>query len=85
MVCGASCAELPAASVAREVLRHSRDFPSAALTVIGRSVKLDTYMVPVKAFSGRPPPLAGAAYRGSRHVPVHPVLGSILPLAQVSL
>ena len=29
------------------------------------------YIVPVSAFSGRPPPSAGDAKRGSRHVPVH--------------
>ncbi len=77
--------KLPAASDASDVLRHRRAFPSAALTVTGRSVKFDMYKVPVSPFSGRPPPLACEANLGSRHVPVHSVLGSILLLDHVSL
>jgi len=40
--------------------------------------------VPLSAFSGRPPS-AGGLKRGSRQVPVHKGLGSILALACVSL
>src|SRR4026208_825568 len=41
-------------------------------------------MVPVSAFSGRPPP-AGRVKRGSRHVPVQVLVGSMSALACVSL
>ncbi len=55
------------------------------MTVTGRSVKFDMYNVPVNAFSGNPPPSAGVANRGSRHVPVHSGLGSIFAFDHVSL
>jgi hypothetical protein len=60
--------------------------PSSAETVTGRSEKFEVYIVPVRLFSGRPPPLAGAAKRGSRHVPVHSgEVSSTFWLDQVSL
>ena len=49
-----------------------------------RGSTLTVNRVPVRAFSGRPPS-EGGLKRGSRHVPVHAVLGSIFALAQVSL
>src|SRR3954447_18288539 len=71
MVCGASATFVPEVSEVSDVLRQSRYLPSSAETVTGRSEKFEAYMVPVRAFSGRPPPLAGDEKRGSRQVPVH--------------
>ncbi len=79
-----SAREEPAASAVRSVLRQTRILPSAAVTVMGRSVSLDMYSVPPRAFSGSPP-LLGGENRGSRHVPVHSGDGSIFALSQVSL
>ena len=46
--------------------------------------QLTVKMVPVKAFSGRPPSFGGLN-RGSRQVPVQAVVGSMVSLAWVSL
>ncbi len=61
------------------MLRQNRILPSAAGTVmLVVAPSLTVKIVPVKAFSGRPPS-AGGLKRGSRHVPVHTLgRGSIL-------
>ena len=68
------------------MLRQNRIFPSAAGTVIATVPELTLKMVPVSAFSGRPPS-AGGLNRGSRQVPVQVggSCGSITALACVSL
>ena len=48
--------------------RHSRSRPSAAGTWIARVPELTVNIVPVSAFSGRPP--SRRLNRASRHVPV---------------
>ena len=82
-----SVAVPPAASVAMLVLRQNRILPSAAGTWMA-SVRspFTMKMVPVSAFSGRPPS-AGGLNRGSRQVPVQVggSCGSMTALACVSL
>jgi hypothetical protein len=84
MVCGASVSVSPASCDATVVPRQNRSLPCAAGTLRVRSSLFDMYAVPVSAFSGWPP-LAGGLNRGSRQVPVHSALGSLLVLSQVSL
>src|SRR6185295_6951163 len=67
------------------VLRQNRIRPSSAGTRIEVvAPSLTVKIVPVSAFSGRPPS-EGGLKRGSRHVPVHSELGSIFAPAWVSL
>ena len=68
------------------VLRQMRIWASAYGISMGsfREGPLTMKMVPVSAFSGRPPS-DGGLKRGSRHVPVHAGLGSILASARDSL
>ena len=75
----------PTACVATLVLRHSRMRPSACGTVIV-SFRMPFTMksVPVSLFSGSLPS-NGGLNRGSRQVPVHCEVGSILAPAWVSL
>src|SRR3954469_26043503 len=85
--CFGSSTPPPAAAMGELRQNRSAD-ASAGTTMFGNcpwqhwAVK----MVPVSAFSGRPPS-AGGLKRGSRHVPVHidPPAGSILSFAWVSL
>ena len=57
--------------------RHRRSLPSSAGTRSAAEPELTVKIVPVSAFSGRPP--CGLNGRGSRHVPVHSFArGSIL-------
>ncbi len=81
---GASAA-LPDVIDASGVCLQSRYRPSFALTVIARSEKFTWYWVPTNEFSGLPPPREVGANRGSRHVPVHSLSGSIFALPHVSL
>ena len=79
----------PGACEAMLVLRQMRILPSAAGTSIAEVPELTLNIVPVTAFSGRPPS-AGGLKRGSRQVPVHTLgspggPGSILAFAWVSL
>ena len=73
----------PADWPAMFVFRQNRSFPSAAGTLIARVPALTVKMVPVSAFSGRPPS-EGGLNRGSRQVPVHGV-SSTFALSLVSL
>ena len=80
-----SVAVAPAACVATFVLRQKRILPSAAgtrIAVVAPSLTMKS--CPVSPFSGRLPS-AGGLKRGSRQVPVHALVGSILALAWVSL
>src|SRR6058998_3058369 len=80
---GSYAVTLLAASVATSVLRQKRIRPSAGGTnPVGAEQQSTVKICPLTAFSGRPP---SALKRGSRHVPVHVGVGSILPLAHVSL
>src|SRR5947207_15189272 len=84
--CG-SVADAPAPSVAIDVFRQKRILPSVSGTTIDRdSYPLTVKIVPVSAFSGRPPS-AGGLKRGSRQVPVHVggSAGSMTAFACVSL
>ena len=75
----------PTGSEATLVLRQKRSALKAAGIVIASSrYALTVKIVPVNPFSGRPPS-AGGLKRGSRHVPVHSLLGSIFAFACVSL
>src|SRR5262245_9460228 len=76
----------PGGSPARLVFRQNRDLPSGSATVmevIGPGA-LTVKIVPLSAFSGRPPS-AGGLNRGARQVPVQSADGSIFALAWVSL
>ncbi len=67
------------------VSRQKRILPSASGTwKLSLRTPLTVKIVPVRAFSGRPPS-AGGENRGSRQVPVHWGEGSILAPAWVSL
>src|ERR1700754_2890529 len=74
----------PAACPATVVPLQNRILPSAAGTFSATVPELTLKMVPVIAFSGRPPSRGGLK-RGSRQVPVHVPVGSIAALACVSL
>src|SRR6478735_6926073 len=75
-----------AARVATRVFRQKRILPSADPTTMLMAQQFDVKIVPLSAFSGRPPS-AGGLKRGSRQVPVQVggSLGSILALEWVSL
>ena len=83
MPCG-NVPTVPGARLARDVLRQKRSFPSAAGTVIASFASWTMNMVPLISFSGRPPS-DGGLKRGSRQVPVHSGLGSVLAPSSVSL
>src|SRR5439155_3474945 len=74
----------PLVRSATRVFCHRRRCAIAAGTVSAPSPELTVHRLPVTAFSGRPPS-AGGLNRGSRHVPVHADVGSILAPASVSL
>ena len=75
----------PVARDATRVSRQKRIFPSAAPTRMSMAQQLALKIVPVSAFSGRPPS-PGGLNRGSRHVPVHVgAAGSMTLFAWVSL
>ena len=57
---------------------------AAGTSIESVRVSLTVKIVPVRAFSGRPPS-EGGLKRGSRHVPVHAGSGSIFASARVSL
>src|SRR6516164_8309362 len=81
----AKVAEVPGARVATEVFRQNRIWPNADGTEIPRfEGPLTMNIVPLSAFSGRPPS-EGGLNLGSRQVPVHMGVGSIFALAEVSL
>ena len=75
-----------AARLATRVLRQNRILPSADPTTMFMSQQLAVKIVPLTAFSGRPPS-AGGLNRGSRQVPVQVggSWGSITWFAWVSL
>src|SRR4249920_1890341 len=78
---------LPLASVATRVLRQNGCVEKALVTrIVALGQQLTVKIVPVSAFSGRPPS-AGGLKRGSRQVPVQVggSSGSITALACVSL
>src|SRR3954469_12396282 len=74
------------ARLATRVLRQNRILPSADPTTMLMAQQFDVKIVPLSAFSGRPPS-AGGLKRGSRQVPVQVggSWGSILASACVSL
>src|SRR5262245_4282048 len=77
----------PLPSVATRVLRQNGCVLKALVTrIVALVQQLTVKIVPVSAFSGRPPS-AGGLNRASRHVPVHVggSSGSIFALACVSL
>src|SRR6185295_1962753 len=77
----------PGASVATRVFRQNGWDANACVTrMVALLQQLTVKMVPLNAFSGRPPS-AGGLNRGSRQVPVHVggSSGSILALSWVSL
>jgi len=76
----------PAARFATRVLRQKRRSLNASGTVIAVVPLLTVMIVPVTAFSGRPPSATGGAKRVSRHVPVVTrLIGSSFEPASVSL
>jgi hypothetical protein len=79
-----SVAVSPGSNAATDVPRHRRSLPSAAGTSSAADPALTVKIVPVRAFSGRPPS-AGGLKRGSRHDPVQVLVGSIFAFACVSL
>src|SRR5437868_5929789 len=83
-VWSASVAVAPAVWFATAVPRQNRILPSAAGTLSATPQQFTVKIVPVSPFSGRPPS-AGGLNRGSRQLPVHVAVGSILELARVSL
>src|SRR5437762_12965617 len=74
----------PLVRSATRVLRQNRRPAIEAGTEIADVPELTVQMLPVNAFSGRPPS-AGGLKRGSRHVPVHAASGSTFPPKSVSL
>src|SRR5438105_8300238 len=66
------------------VFLQKRCDPISDGTVMAYVQQFAVKMVPVRAFSGRPPS-AGGLKRGSRQLPVHAGLGSIFAPAYVSL
>src|SRR6187549_1178428 len=83
---GAIVADVPAASDASGVFRQKRSRPSSEDTVSGSAPQqLPMKIVPVRAFSGRPPS-PGGLNRASRQVPVQTLGdGSIHAFASVFL
>ena len=66
------------------LFQNRSDLNEAGTLIESLRGPLTVKMVPVSAFSGRPPS-AGGLKRGSRQVPVHAGLGSVLASSWVSL
>ena len=76
----------PEVMFSTRVFRQSRSFAIDAGTVMAAFPRLTVQIWPIRAFSGRPPSLAGGPNRVSRQVPVvTPGIGSSLTPPSVSL